>query len=119
MVHQYRSLLDPFGVTIHQASFDVWREASSFYIMSRSSMFSPLFGWAGIWGDLGVFGLASYLYLAWLVWHYLCLEDFSRFLLLTVFVFGLIMSQMEEPGYMLSVTALIGLQWQKNQWMRS
>lgn len=116
MLHQYRSLLAPLGSTIHQASFDVWIEASSFYIVSRSSMFSPLFGWAGIWGDLGLFGLAAYLYLAWIVWHHLCLEDFSKFLLLTVFVFGLIMSQMEEPGYMLSVASIIGLQWQENRY---
>jgi hypothetical protein len=113
MVYQYQSLLEPLGVTIHQASSDVWREAGSFYIASRSSLFSPLFGWAGIWGDLGLLGLAAYLYLAWLVWHHICLEDFSKFLLLTVFFFGLIMSQMEEPGYMLSVAALIGLQWQE------
>lgn len=114
MVYQYQSLLEPLGVTIHQASSDVWREAGSFYIASRSSLFSPLFGWAGIWGDLGLLGLAAYLYLAWLVWHHICLEDFSKFLLLTVFFFGLIMSQMEEPGYMLSVAALIGLQWQES-----
>lgn len=118
MVHQYQSLLEPLGVTIHQASYDVWREGSSFYIMSRSSLFSPLFGWAGIWGDLGIFGLGAYLYLAWLVWHHICLQDFSRFLLLTVFVFGLIMSQMEEPGYMLCIAVLIGLQWQRQRFCR-
>lgn len=116
MSYQYQSLLEPLGVTIHQASSDVWREAGSFYIASRSSLFSPLFGWAGIWGDLGILGLAAYLYLAWSVWRYLCLGDFSRFLLLTIFFFGLIMSQMEEPGYMLSIAALIGLQWQENYW---
>lgn len=115
MVHSYRDLLEPIGLTIHQASYDVWGEASSFYIVSRSSLFSPLFGWAGIWGDLGLLGLVVYLYLAWIVWHYLCIEDFSKFLLLTVFVFGLILSQMEEPGYMLSVAAIIGLQWQKKR----
>ena len=115
MVHQYKDLLTPLGVTIHQASFDVWSEVSRYFIGSRSSMFSPLFGWAGIWGDLGLVGLATYLYLAWLVWHYVCVEDISKFFLLTVFVFGLIFSQMEEPGYMLSVAAIIGLRWQEIQ----
>ena len=47
--------------------------------------------------------------------HHFCLEDFSKFLLLTVFVSGLIMSQMEEPGYMLFVATIIGLQWQEKQ----
>lgn len=77
-------------------------------------MFSPLFGWAGIWGNLGFLGLAAYLYLSFLVWRKLCLDDFSKFLLLSVFAFGLIFSQMEEPGYMLFVATIIGLQWQEN-----
>ena len=115
MVHQYKNLLTPLGVTIHQASFDVWAEVSKYFIGSRSSLFSPLFSWAGIWGDLGLVGLATYLYLAWLVWHYLCIEDISKFLLITVFVFGLIFSQMEEPGYMLSIAAIVGLHWQEKQ----
>jgi hypothetical protein len=117
MLHQYRSLLEPLGATIHQASFDVWKEASSFYITSRSSLFSPLFGWAGIWGDLGILGLMAYLWLALLVWHHLCIDDLSKLLVLTVFVFGLIFSQMEEPGYMLSVATIIGLGWQEKQFL--
>jgi hypothetical protein len=78
-------------------------------------MFSPLFGWAGIWGDLGFLGLATYLWLGWLVWQKLCLDDFSKFLLLTIVVNGLILSQMEEPGYMLYIAMIIGLQWQEQR----
>lgn len=115
ILHQYKSLLEPLGATIHQASFDVWGEGSSFFIVSRSSLFSPLFGWAGIWGDLGFLGLATYLWLAFIVWRYLCVNDLSKLLMLTVFVFGLIFSQMEEPGYMLSVATIIGLCWQEKQ----
>ena len=115
MLRTYQDLLEPLGATMHQASFDVWREGGNFYIVSRSSLFSPLFGWAGIWGDLGFLGLLSYLWLALLVWHYFCFDDLSKFLMLTVFVFGLIFSQMEEPGYMLSVAAIIGLRWQEKQ----
>ncbi len=117
MLHQYKSLLEPLGSTTHQASIEVWAQVGKYYIGSRSSLFSPLFGWAGIWGDLGLLGLASYLYLGWLVWHYLCLEDISKFLLLTVVVFGFIFSQMEEPGYMLSIAAIIGLKWQESQFL--
>jgi hypothetical protein len=115
MIGQYYHLLNPLGVTRHIATAEVWQAVGSSWLGSQSSMFSPLFGWAGIWGDLGLLGLASYLYLAWLVWHHLCLEDFSKFLLLTVFVSGLIMSQMEEPGYMLFVATIIGLQWQEKK----
>ena len=77
-------------------------------------MFSPLFGWAGIWGDLGLLGLGAYFYLAFLVWKYICVIDLSKYLMLTVFVFGLIFSQLEEPGYTLFVASMIGLSWQEH-----
>lgn len=115
MLHRYSDLLSPLGATVHQASFEVWREVASFYIGDRSSMFSPLFGWAGIWGDLGFLGLAAYLSLGFIVWRYVCPNDLSKFLILNVFIFGLVFSQMEEPGYMLSVATIIGLQWQEHQ----
>ena len=113
MLREYASLLEPLGSTIHIASKEVWREVGQSWLGDQSSMFSPLFGWAGIWGDLGFLGLGAYLYLSFLIWRHLCFDDISRFLLLTVSVFGLIYSQMEEPGYMLSVAAIIGLQYQE------
>ncbi|MEO1352000.1 MAG: hypothetical protein AAFW84_24900 [Cyanobacteria bacterium J06635_15] len=114
LLRKYQPLFGSFS-TLHQASSDVWREVASYYIGSRSSMFSPLFGWAGIWGDLGFLGLGAYLYLASIVWRRLCTDDLCRFLLLTVVVFGCIFSQMEEPGYMLSIAAIISLRWQEDR----
>jgi hypothetical protein len=35
--------------------------------------------------------------------------------MLTIFVFGLIFSQIEEPGYTLIVASMIGLSWQKRK----
>ncbi|MGB5710690.1 MAG: hypothetical protein WBM44_07240, partial [Waterburya sp.] len=84
-------------------------------VASGSTMFLPFFGWAGIWGDLGFLGLGAYLYLASIVWRNLCSDNMSQFLLLTVLSFGLIFTQMEEPGYMLLTAALIALQWQESQ----
>lgn len=104
---------DIFGslATIHPASTDVWDAANLFYINSRTSMFSPLFGWAGIWGSMGFLGLGAYLFLAFSVWQYICIDDFSKLIVLSVFVTGCIFSQMEEPGYMLSIAAILGLNW--------
>lgn len=113
MFRDYSHLLLPLGATQHIASREVWTAVASTFIGDRSSMFSPLFGWAGIWGDLGFAGLLAYLYLGWLVWSKICRESITKFLLLTVLVFGLIFSQMEEPGYMLSVSAIIGLRYQE------
>ncbi len=115
MLKVYWNLLEPLGATTHPASTAVWTVVGESWLGNQSSMFSPLFGWAGIWGDLGIVGLGAYLYLGFLVWSQLCVDDLSRFLLLTVFVFGLVFSQMEEPGYMLFVASLIGLRWQENR----
>jgi hypothetical protein len=115
MLSDYWDLLGPLDATRHPASRAVWQAVGASWFGDKSSMFSPLFGWAGIWGDLGILGLAAYLYLASLVWRHLCFDDLSRFFLLTVFVFGLIFSQMEEPGYMLFMATIIGLRWQEHQ----
>lgn len=114
MLKNYADLLKPLGSTTHIATTEVWQATGASWLGSQSSMFSPLFGWAGIWGDLGIFGLGSYLYLASVLWQDVCKNDFTRFLLLTVMFFGFIMSQMEEPGYMLSVAMIIGIEYQKS-----
>jgi hypothetical protein len=115
MLRDYWDLLSPLGATTMSVSDAVWTAVGASWFGDKSSMFSPFFGWAAIWGDLGLLGLGTYLYLSFLVWCRLCSDDLSRFFLLTIFVFGLIFTQMEEPGYMLFMAILISLQWQMNQ----
>ena len=112
MLETYWNLLAPLGATIHPVSKDIWLTVAASWLGDQSSLFSPLFGWAGIWGDLGFLGLGSYFYMAFLVWRYVCVSDLSKYLMLTVFVFGLVFSQLEEPGYTLFVASMIGLSWQ-------
>lgn len=114
--NDYGSLLFPLGATIHPVTAEVWEKV--FYgswLAKESSMFMPLFSWAGIWGDLGFLGLGAYLYLGYIVWSRLAQDDFSRLLLLTMLVYGLILTQMEEPGQSFTVAILIGLQWHERQ----
>ncbi|WP_017658849.1 hypothetical protein [Baaleninema simplex] len=115
MLAAYWHLLGPLGATRHIASGQVWGAVGASWLGNQSSMFSPLFGWAGIWGDLGWLGLIAYLYLAWVVWNYVGVDDLSRFFLSSVFIFGLIFSQMEEPGYMLFVAIMVALRWQETE----
>ncbi|MFL9450732.1 MULTISPECIES: hypothetical protein [Tolypothrix] len=120
MLKDYSSLLEPLGATIHPASQAVWSFwFSPEYYWLDSSFFAPLWGWAGIWGDLGFLGLAAYLFICSIVWCRICQDDFSRFQLLTVMIYGFIFTQMEEPGYMLSTAMLIGLAWQERQIIRA
>lgn len=114
MLNEYSDLLNPLGATTHPASKEVWKAIGNSWLGDQSSFFSPLFGWAGIWGDLGLLGLISYLSLAYVAWNHLC-KSLSHFYLLNVGVFGLVFSQMEEPGYMLFVAMLIGLRWHENE----
>lgn len=112
MLETYWNLLAPLGATAHPVSKEIWRAVAASWLGDQSSLFSPLFGWAGIWGDLGSLGLIAYFYMAFLVWRYVAVTELSKYLMLTVFVFGLVFSQLEEPGYTLFVATMIGLDWQ-------
>ena len=109
------SILSPLGATLHPASEQVLQESYNSWLALESTFYSPMFGWAGIWGDLGILGLGAYLFIAYVIWRYLCFDNFSRFLLLSTAVFGFIFTQMEEPGYMLYTASLIGLRWQEHK----
>jgi hypothetical protein len=61
---------------------------------------------------LGLLGVGAYLYLWWVTWQKICVDHFSKFLVLNMLMFGGIFSWLEEPGYMLFVVSIIGLQWQ-------
>jgi hypothetical protein len=112
-LRDYAALLDPLGSTKTVIGQDSMDFVANFWLTSGSSLFSPIFGWCGIWGDLGILGLAAYLYLAYLTWHYFAWNDFLKMTMLSVFVVGWIFTQMEEPGYMLFIAFIIGLSWQE------
>ncbi len=110
----YSTIFVPLHATSHPATTDAWDAYYSSWIALESTLYHPFFSWVGIWGDLGLVGLGSYLYLAFIVWHNICSNELSKFFMLVVFAVGLIFTQMEEPGYMLFTAMLIGLQWQKD-----
>ena len=115
LIKENWKILGPLGATQHPASAEIIDAYYHSWLAMESTVFAPLFGWAGIWGDLGFLGLCIYLFLAFIVWKYVCFDDFSRFLLLSVATFGLIFTQMEEPGFMLYVVALLGLRWHEHR----
>ena len=118
LIPDYIQYLQPLGVTstpITEAIFDVNDTHPLTNAKTGSSMFSLTFSWAGVWGDLGFLGLGVYLYLWYIVWCQLCLDNISKFFLINVLVFGGIFSWMEEPGYMLFIASLIGIHWQEHQ----
>ncbi|NEO36541.1 MAG: hypothetical protein F6J90_09490 [Moorea sp. SIOASIH] len=119
MIRDYSALLSPLGSTsvpvgetipVSQA---VWQYVASSWLAEGSSMFSPFWGWAGIWGDFGFLGVGAYLYLCSIVWRRVCLDEMPKLLMLSVCVCGFIFTQMEEPAYMLYIATVIGLRWQQ------
>ncbi|MEM9215745.1 MAG: hypothetical protein AAGD25_15565 [Cyanobacteria bacterium P01_F01_bin.150] len=110
-----KPLLLSLGATTHPASLEAWDIINNTYLPQESTIFFPMFTWIGIWGDTGIAGLVAYLYLCSVVWRRYCFDDFGKFLLLSTASFGWILTQMEEPGHMLTVACLIGLRWQETQ----
>lgn len=116
MMEKFWDKLQPLGATWPFPSMNT----DIMFVASRESrnvmgtaMYHPLFSWAGIWGDLGFIGLGAYLFIWFLVWHYLRLDDFSRLLVLNTFAIGIFPGFLEEPGSMLFTTFIIGLRWHK------
>ena len=114
-LRDFASILGPLGSTRTSIGSDAMDFVANFWLTSGSSLFSPIFGWAGIWGDLGLLGLGAYLYLGYLVWKNFGLDNILKVTLLSVFITGLIFTQMEEPGYMLSIAYILGLSWQEKR----
>ncbi len=114
-MQDYRSILAPLGATTTSVGVESREFIESFWLAKGSSLFSPIFGWVGIWGDLGIVGLSAYLYLAYLIWRNFGLDNSLKITLLSALILGFIFTQLEEPGYMLSVSLLLGLAWQKKR----
>ena len=114
-MEDYRSILEPLGATTTTIGIRSREFIGSFWLAYSSSMFSPIFGWAGIWGDLGLVGLSAYFYLAYLVWQHFGLDNSLKITLLATLILGFIFTQIEEPGYMLSLALLLGLAWHEKR----
>ncbi len=118
MFEEYKQLLLPLGATISPFPDEIWTITKEHYLgpLKGSSFFAPTCGWAAIWGDFGFLGLFSYLYLGFILWRKICIDDdISKILILSVCAHGFIFTQMQEPGYLLSVAAFIALRWQEKQ----
>lgn len=117
-LRDYWSILGPLGATTSLIGAQAIEFVNSFWLCYSSSLFSPIFGWAGLWGDLGLLGLGAYLFLTYLAWQHFGLNDFLRVTLLAVLVLGFIFTQMEEPGFMLSIAFMLGLPWQERRLLK-
>ncbi|MEM0980320.1 MAG: hypothetical protein AAGH78_08605 [Cyanobacteria bacterium P01_H01_bin.58] len=111
MMPKYASMLKPVGATVHPVSREVFQVVTDGWIAQESTIFFPMFTWAGLWGDFGLVGLGSYVYLNYIVMKRVCVDDLGRFMIVSTAVFGFILTQMEEPGHTLTIAMILGLRW--------
>jgi hypothetical protein len=114
MMDKYWYLLQPLGGTHPYPTLVKDITAAAFHEsrgVAGTAMFAPLFAWAGIWSDLGLLGLAAYLSIWGVIWQKICLDDFSRLLVLSQVGIGFFPGYLEEPGSMLFITFILGLRW--------
>ncbi len=115
MMPKYEPLLRPLGATSHPVSEEVFRVVSEGWIAQESTIFFPLFTWAGIWGDFGIAGLMAYLYLGYILMTKVCVDNLGRFMIWSTFILGFILTQMEEPGHTLTIAILLGIRWHEER----
>lgn len=118
MMEKYSYLLDPIGAThpfLEMRTDIMIAAAEESRDVMGTAMYGPLFSWAGLWSDLGILGLVSYVFIWMTVWRCYCLHDFSRLLVMATFVTGLFPGYLEEPGSMLFTTFVIGLWWHEQR----
>lgn len=112
MLPAYFDVLEPLGATISPVTEQALIANESHWVshpVTGSSVWALTFFWAGLWGDLGILGVAAYLLLWAMVWRRFARDDLSRFIILNVLVLGAVFAWPEEPGYMLFAVFVIGL----------
>jgi hypothetical protein len=109
------SILSRIGATKHPLYDEMWSFITGNWIAMSTTLYVPLFTWAGLWGDQGWLGVIAYLFLGFIVFHYFCVDDYCKWLVLTIFFYGFFLTQVEEPGFMLSMAILIGLRWHEHR----
>lgn len=109
LIDEYWHLLEPLGAT----RTDLHEQAMHLpWMVSRiSSLYQPMFSWAGIFGDLGLAGIAVYGGLLCAIYARIGADRVARLLLIVVVLLGFIFDWLEEYNFMLFIAAVIGQRW--------
>ena len=115
LLDKYWGILSAFGGTPSALKETIWivQESHPFTNhITGTSGFSLFFSWAGLWGDLGLFGVTVYGWLWYVIWKMFPRDDwFSKVLILMALMLGFLFSWLEEPQFMVAIISMLLIHW--------
>lgn len=111
MISDYPILYN-FGITdssLYKHIYDLQENHYLTNVTTGSSMFTLMFSWSGIYGDLGVLGLVNYLGIIMYIYMQYANSTSSKYLLIISFLFGSISLWFGESIYMITLMIAIVL----------
>lgn len=113
LLERYWTVLGSLGATRGEIATLAWGISGRYGHVS--SIFSPLFSWAGVFGEIGLAGLLAYLLMLLHIFRRFCVDELSRGLLLALLPLGLLFEWLEEPHLTLYLMAVIAQRWLAQQ----
>ncbi len=111
MISDYPILYN-FGITdspLYKHIYDLQESHYLTNVTTGSSMFTLMFSWSGIYGDLGVLGLVNYLGIIMYIYMQYANSTSSKYVLIISFLFGSISLWFGESIYMITLMIAIVL----------
>jgi hypothetical protein len=109
LLDHYWHVLAPLGAT--RTDLHVQAMNLPWVMTKASSLFWPMFSWAGIFGDVGAAGILAYAGLLWVTYFRFCPDGLSRLLVVVIVLLGFVFDWLEQYNFMLYVAAVIGQRW--------
>lgn len=117
MLPDYPILTEGLGATQSNVTGQILAAKQDHYLsnsVTGSSLFALEFTFAGVWGDYGIVGLLLYISMLIKVWQVYCKETkAAKYLIITIFVYGVVFTWVEEPPFMFFIFAYISYTMQQ------
>jgi hypothetical protein len=121
MLPDYSILTEGLGATQSNVTENILAAKQNHYLsnsVSGSSLFALEFTFAGVWGDYGVLGLFLYICILVKIWQVYCNKiKVAKYLIITIFVYGVVFTWVEEPPFMFFIFAYISYTMQQTRFL--
>ena len=123
MLPSYSILTEGLGATQSTVTDLILAAKQDHYLSNTatgSSLFALDFTFAGVWGDYGLLGLLLYVTMLILIWKIYCKDlKAGKYLIITIFIYGIVFTWAEEPPFMFFIFAYIGYSLQQARWLNN